>query len=97
MPPSSQLQLDVYGELLDSAYLYARFGGTISRTLWAELRAVVNLAIDRWELPDASIWEPRGQSDNYTYSKMMCWVAVDRGGRSPAGPSGRAARPPSRR
>jgi GH15 family glucan-1,4-alpha-glucosidase len=74
-----QLQLDVYGELLDSAYLYARFGGTISRTLWAELRAVVNLAIDRWELPDASIWEPRGQSDNYTYSKMMCWVAVDRG------------------
>jgi GH15 family glucan-1,4-alpha-glucosidase len=40
---------------------------------------VVELAIDRWELPDASIWEPRGRNQNYTYSKMMCWVAVDRG------------------
>ena len=74
-----QLQLDVYGELLDSAYLYARFGGGISRTLWRELRAVVDLAIDRWELPDASIWEVRGVDEHYTYSKMMCWVAVDRG------------------
>jgi GH15 family glucan-1,4-alpha-glucosidase len=74
-----QLQLDVYGELLDSAYLYARFGGAISRSLWAELRSVVNLAIDRWQLPDASIWEPRGQDRHYTYSKVMCWVAVDRG------------------
>jgi GH15 family glucan-1,4-alpha-glucosidase len=74
-----QLQLDVYGELLDSAYLFARFGGVISKTLWAELRAIVNLAIDRWQLPDASIWEPRGGNEHYTYSKMMCWVAVDRG------------------
>ena len=74
-----QLQLDVYGELLDSAYVFARFGGVISRSLWSELRAVVNLAIDRWQLPDASIWEPRGQDQHYTYSKMMCWVAVDRG------------------
>jgi GH15 family glucan-1,4-alpha-glucosidase len=74
-----QLQLDVYGELLDSAYLFTRFGGVISKTLWAELRAIVNLAIDRWQLPDASIWEPRGGNEHYTYSKMMCWVAVDRG------------------
>ena len=74
-----QLQLDVYGELLDSAYLFARFGGVIKRSLWDGLRAVVELAIDRWELPDASIWEARGQDQNYTYSKMMCWVAVDRG------------------
>jgi GH15 family glucan-1,4-alpha-glucosidase len=74
-----QLQLDVYGELLDSAYLYARFGGVIRRPLWAELRTVVELAIDRWELADASIWEPRGRNENYTYSKVMCWVAVDRG------------------
>jgi GH15 family glucan-1,4-alpha-glucosidase len=74
-----QLQLDVYGELLDSAYLYVRFGGAISRALWSELRAVVELAIDRWQLPDASIWESRGQNADYTYSKVMCWVAVDRG------------------
>ena len=74
-----QLQLDVYGELLDSAYLYARFGGEISRELWTELHTVVDLAIERWQLPDASIWESRGQELHYTYSKMMCWVAVDRG------------------
>jgi len=74
-----QLQLDVYGELLDSSYLYARFGGEISQTLWKELHAVVDLAIERWQLPDASIWESRGRELHYTYSKLMCWVAVDRG------------------
>ena len=74
-----QLQLDVYGELLDSAYLYSRFGGEISQELWRELHAVVDLTIDRWRLPDASIWESRGLEQHYTYSKMMCWVAVDRG------------------
>jgi GH15 family glucan-1,4-alpha-glucosidase len=74
-----QLQLDVYGELLDSAYLYSRFGGEISQALWRELHAVVDLTIDRWRLPDASIWESRGLEQHYTYSKMMCWVAVDRG------------------
>jgi GH15 family glucan-1,4-alpha-glucosidase len=74
-----QLQLDVYGELLDSAYLYARFGGEISQTLWKELHAVVDMAIECWQLPDASIWESRGRELHYTYSKVMCWVAVDRG------------------
>jgi GH15 family glucan-1,4-alpha-glucosidase len=74
-----QLQLDVYGELLDSAYLFARFGGGISRSLWRELRAVVDLTIDRWQLADSSIWEPRGSIEQFTYSKVMCWVAVDRG------------------
>ena len=74
-----QLQLDVYGEVLDSAYIYARFGGEISQSLWSELHAVVDLAIDGWERPDASIWESRGEELHYTYSKLMCWVAVDRG------------------
>ncbi|MGD0833612.1 MAG: glycoside hydrolase family 15 protein [Candidatus Dormibacteria bacterium] len=74
-----QLQLDVYGELLDSAYLYARFGGEIGKTLWSELHAVVDLAIDGWQRPDASIWESRGQEQHYAYSTLMCWVAVDRG------------------
>ena len=75
----NQLQLDVYGEVLDSAYLYARFGGEISRALWMELRHVVELAIKRWEEPDESIWEVRGGRRQFTYSKLMCWVAVDRG------------------
>ena len=74
-----QLQIDVYGEVLDSAYLYARFGGHIGRDLWGDLRGIVDLAIDLWRRPDSSIWEPRGPEQHYTYSKMMCWVAVDRG------------------
>lgn len=76
---AQQVQLDVYGEILDSAYLYARFGGEIRLPLWRELRAIVELAIQRWEEPDASIWEVRGPNRHFTYSKLMCWVAVDRG------------------
>ena len=76
---TKQLQLDVYGEVLDTAYIYARFGGGISRSLWKELRNVVELAIAQWELPDSSIWEVRSPPRHFTYSKMMCWVAVDRG------------------
>jgi GH15 family glucan-1,4-alpha-glucosidase len=74
-----QLQLDVYGEVLDSAYVFARFGGKISQTLWEELRNIVEIAIKRWSEPDSSIWEVRSERRQYTYSKMMCWVAVDRG------------------
>ena len=74
-----QLQLDVYGEVLDSAYLYARFGGEIKMKLWKELHAIVDLAIARWQEPDSSIWEVRGGERHFTYSKVMCWVAVDRG------------------
>lgn len=74
-----QLQLDVYGEVLDTAYIYARFGGRISRELWRELCNVVDLAIEEWEQPDSSIWEVRSQRQHFTYSKLGCWVAVDRG------------------
>ena len=76
---AQQVQLDVYGEILDSAYLYARFGGEIRRSLWRELRGIVELAIERWEEPDSSIWEVRGPPAHFTYSKLMCWVAIDRG------------------
>jgi GH15 family glucan-1,4-alpha-glucosidase len=74
-----QLQLDVYGEVLDSAYLYARFGGQIDAHLWKDLSGIVELAIAHWDEPDASIWEVRGPLQHFTYSKVMCWVAVDRG------------------
>jgi GH15 family glucan-1,4-alpha-glucosidase len=76
----NQLQLDVYGEVLDSAYLFARYGGGgISESLWEELRNIVEIAIRRWEEPDSSIWEVRSERRHYVYSKLMCWVAVDRG------------------
>lgn len=75
---AGQLQLDVYGELLDTAYLHVKRGGEIDQRLWGELRHVAELAIDRWQEPDASIWEIRGSNQHFTYSKAMCWVAVDR-------------------
>jgi GH15 family glucan-1,4-alpha-glucosidase len=76
----NQLQLDVYGEVLDSAYVFARFdGGVIGESLWEELSNIVEIAISRWEEPDSSIWEVRSEPRNYVYSKLMCWVAVDRG------------------
>ena len=76
---ASQLQIDVFGEVIDSAYLYARFDGRISRDMWRDLAGIIDLAIDVWQRPDRSIWEPRGPNQHYTYSKIMCWVAVDRG------------------
>jgi GH15 family glucan-1,4-alpha-glucosidase len=75
---ANQLQLDVYGEILDCAFIYALRGGQISSELWAELRHIANLAADRWQERDASIWEVRGENQDFTYSKVMCWVALDR-------------------
>jgi GH15 family glucan-1,4-alpha-glucosidase len=75
-----QLQLDVYGEVLDSAYVFARYGeSAIFASLWEPLSNIVELAIQRWEEPDSSIWEVRSERQQYVYSKLMCWVAVDRG------------------
>ncbi|GAC1571128.1 MAG: glycoside hydrolase family 15 protein [Candidatus Dormibacteria bacterium] len=76
---ADQLQLDVFGELLDSVYLFALNGGKISNALWSELVTIVNFAVQRWQEPDASLWEVRGETLNFVYSKAMCWAAVDRG------------------
>ena len=74
-----QVQLDIYGELLDTVFIWAVNGGSISKELWSELRQVVDLACERWQETDAGLWEVRGENLHFTYSKAMCWVAVDRG------------------
>jgi GH15 family glucan-1,4-alpha-glucosidase len=74
-----QLQLDIYGELLDSVYLYNKYGSPISYDLWTYLRRLVNWVCDNWQRKDEGIWEVRGGPQHFVYSKMMCWVAVDRG------------------
>lgn len=76
---ADQLQLDVYGELLDCAWLYVLNGGDLSDELWTALVAVVEFAAANWDKVDASIWEVRGDNLHFTYSKAMCWVALDRG------------------
>tara|TARA_B100002003_G_scaffold245397_1_gene273146 strand:- start:153 stop:1493 length:1341 start_codon:yes stop_codon:yes gene_type:complete len=75
---AAQLQLDIYGELMDSVYLYNKYGTPISYDLWRHLRQLTNWVCDNWQRPDEGIWEVRGGRQQFTYSKLMCWVAVDR-------------------
>jgi GH15 family glucan-1,4-alpha-glucosidase len=74
-----QLQLDIYGELLDAVYLYNKHGAPISYDLWVHLRRLVDWVCGSWQLKDEGIWEVRGGRRHFVYSKLMCWVAVDRG------------------
>jgi len=74
-----QSQLDIYGELLDAVYLYNKYGAPISFDLWRNLQRLLNFVCDHWQEPDAGIWEVRGGPRHFVYSKLMCWVALDRG------------------
>jgi GH15 family glucan-1,4-alpha-glucosidase len=74
-----QLQLDIYGELLDSVYLYNKYGIAISYDLWQELHELIDWVCDNWNQPDEGIWEVRGGKQHFVYSRLMCWVALDRG------------------
>jgi GH15 family glucan-1,4-alpha-glucosidase len=73
-----QLQLDIYGALLDAVYLYNKYGTPISYDLWSELRRLVDWVCENWQQADEGIWEVRGGRQQFVYSKLMCWVAVDR-------------------
>lgn len=73
-----QLQLDVYGELIDSVYLFDKHGSGISHDAWTDLRRVVAWLMDNWERPDAGMWEIRSEPRTHTTSLVMCWVAVER-------------------
>jgi GH15 family glucan-1,4-alpha-glucosidase len=74
----NQLQLDIYGELLDAAYLYNKYGSPISYDLWTSLRALTDWVCDNWRRDDEGVWEVRGGRRSFVYSKLMCWVALDR-------------------
>jgi GH15 family glucan-1,4-alpha-glucosidase len=76
---SLQFQLDINGELLDSVYLFNKYGTPISYDLWTNLRRLINWVCDNWERPDEGIWEVRSHPQHFVYSKLMCWVALDRG------------------
>jgi GH15 family glucan-1,4-alpha-glucosidase len=72
-------QLDIYGELLDSIYLYNKHGNPITYDQWNSIRRMVNYVITVRNQKDMSIWESRGQIQNFIYSRIMMWVALDRG------------------
>jgi GH15 family glucan-1,4-alpha-glucosidase len=74
-----QLQLDIYGELMDSVYLYDKYGQPISHDLWTNLRRLLDWVCRNWERPDEGIWETRGGPREFLFSRVMCWAALDRG------------------
>lgn len=73
-----QLQLDIYGALLDAVYLYNKHRSPISFAFWERLCGYVGWVCEHWERPDVGIWEFRGEPQHFTFSKMMCWVTLDR-------------------
>lgn len=75
---STQLQLDIYGELLDSILIYDRHAEPISYDFWSNIVQMVDWVAKHWRKPDDGIWEVRGGARQFLYSRAMCWVAIDR-------------------
>jgi GH15 family glucan-1,4-alpha-glucosidase len=77
----SQEQLDVYGHLLQTAWLYCGAGGTLDGDAAARLAATADLICELWRRPDSGIWEVRSDPAHFTQSKMMCWLGLERADR----------------
>ena len=75
---ADQLQLDIYGEAMDSIYLGDQNGLTIGHRGWVGIRDILDWLTDHWDQPEEGIWETRGGRKNFTYGRVMCWTAFDR-------------------
>jgi GH15 family glucan-1,4-alpha-glucosidase len=75
---AQQLQLDIYGELIDSVYLYNKYGEPLYHDAWEDLCGIVDWVSENWDQPDEGIWETRGGRKDFTFSRLMCWVAIER-------------------
>ncbi|MFD7275555.1 glycoside hydrolase family 15 protein [Streptomyces sp. NPDC059862] len=75
---AEQLQLDIYGALIDSIYLYDKWAQPISSGQWDDVCALVDWVCCHWDQPDEGIWETRGGRKDFLYSRLMCWVAIER-------------------
>jgi GH15 family glucan-1,4-alpha-glucosidase len=75
---AGQTQLDCYGQLLESAWLYQRIGGELSESNWRVLSGYADLVCQRWRDPDQGIWEVRDEPRHFLHSKLHCWMALDR-------------------
>jgi GH15 family glucan-1,4-alpha-glucosidase len=73
-----QLQLDVFGEMLEAAWLFSKMGGRMAPKTWDFLRELVNGVCERWRQPDQGLWEIRDEPRHFIHSKLLCWVALDR-------------------
>ncbi len=74
-----QIQLDLYGAVLDAAYLYNKHGAPLDYDLWQNVRKILDWLSDNWQRPDEGMWEVRGGKRQFVSSKVMCWVALERG------------------
>lgn len=74
----NQMQLDIYGELIDTIYLYNQAGGSITFEFWENIRELVAYVIEHWQDPDHGIWEVRTEKRAFLHSRVSCWVAIDR-------------------
>ncbi|HSS94229.1 MAG TPA: glycoside hydrolase family 15 protein, partial [Candidatus Dormibacteraeota bacterium] len=75
---ADQLQLDIYGEAMDSVYQAHRNGIRVGNRGWTHLRSITDWLCVNWDRPDEGIWETRGGRQNFTYGRLMSWVALDR-------------------
>jgi len=75
---AKQFQLDIYGEFVDSVYLYDRWYRPISSAQWDSMITRADWLCDHWDQPDEGIWETRGGRKRFLYSQLMCWVAIER-------------------
>jgi GH15 family glucan-1,4-alpha-glucosidase len=73
-----QLQLDIYGEMMDSIYLANKYGDPMTYAGWQEVRRMLEWLGKNWQRPDEGIWEVRGGAREFLHSRLMCWVAFDR-------------------
>ena len=73
-----QLQLDIYGEMMDSVYLANKYGHGISHAGWQDVQRLLEWLRQNWQRPDEGIWEVRGGAKEFLHSRVMCWVAFDR-------------------
>ncbi len=73
-----QVQLDIYGELLDAVYLTNKYGEAISHEGWQHVTQLVDEVCEIWDQKDVGIWEMRGEKHHFLHSRLMCWVALDR-------------------
>jgi GH15 family glucan-1,4-alpha-glucosidase len=75
----SQFQGDIYGEFMDAFYLSNKYVSPTSYDVWIKIRSRLEWICENWQLPDAGIWEMRNRQEHFVYSKVMNWVALDRG------------------
>jgi GH15 family glucan-1,4-alpha-glucosidase len=73
-----QLQLDIYGEMMDSIYLANKYGDPISSAGWRGIQRILAWLSKNWQRPDEGMWEVRGGAREFLHSRLMCWVAFDR-------------------